>query len=78
MKLYLYLFMTMSLLLSEEIYAQQDRRLIREGNREFEKEKYDDSEILYRKAQEDTKLPFVASFNIGDALYKQECITEKR
>ena len=64
--------MIMSLLLSENIGAQQDRKLIREGNREFEKEKYDDSEILYRKAQEDTKLPFVTSFNIGDALYKQE------
>ncbi len=62
----------MSLFLSEVVYAQQDRKLIREGNREFEKEKYDDSEILYRKAQEDTKLPFVTSFNIGDALYKQE------
>lgn len=72
MKLYLYLFIAMSLLLSKEVYAQQDRRLIREGNKEFEKEKYDDSEILYRKAQEDTKLPFVTSFNIGDALYKQE------
>ena len=72
MKLNFYLFMIMSLLLSENIGAQQDRKLIREGNREFEKEKYDDSEILYRKAQEDTKLPFVTSFNIGDALYKQE------
>lgn len=72
MKLYLYLFIVMSLLLNKEMYAQQDRRLIREGNREFEKEKYDDSEILYRKAMEDTKLPFVTSFNIGDALYKQE------
>lgn len=72
MKLYFYLFMIMSLLLSENIGAQQDRKLIREGNREFKKEKYDVSEILYRKAQEDTKLPFVTSFNIGDALYKQE------
>jgi len=72
MKLYLYLFIAMSLFLNGQIYAQKDRKLIREGNREFEKEKYDDSEILYRKAQEDTKLPFVTSFNIGDALYKQE------
>jgi tetratricopeptide (TPR) repeat protein len=72
MKLYLSLFIVMSMFLTREIYAQQDRRLIREGNREFEKEKYEDSEILYRKAMEDTKLPYVTSFNIGDALYKQE------
>lgn len=72
MKFYLCFFMIISLFPGREIYAQQDRKLIREGNREFEKEKYDDSEILYRKALEDTKLPFVTSFNIGDALYKQE------
>ena len=72
MKLYLSLFIVMSMFLTRETYAQEDRRLIREGNREFEKEKYEDSEILYRKAMEDTKLPYLTSFNIGDALYKQE------
>jgi len=72
MKFYNHLFLVLCLIMSGSIYAQQDRKLIREGNREFEKEKYGDSEILYRKAMEDTKLPYVTSFNIGDALYKQE------
>jgi len=59
--------------LSVSVYAQKERKYIREGNREFEDGNFEDSEIAYRKAAdlEKTKTHKPA-FNIGDALYKQE------
>jgi Ca-activated chloride channel family protein len=53
------------------INAQSDKKYIRKGNREYEKNKFSDSEVSYRKAiDKNTKSPD-AVFNIGDALYKQ-------
>ena len=59
--------------LSVSVYAQKERKYIREGNREFEDGNFENSEIAYRKAAdlEKTKTHKPA-FNIGDALYKQE------
>lgn len=54
------------------LYGQNDKRYIREGNKEFARENFEKSELSYRKALEVTKAPYNASFNIGDALYKQE------
>lgn len=51
---------------------KKESKYIREGNREFEKENFDDSEVRYRKALEESKTPYRSSFNIADALYKQE------
>jgi hypothetical protein len=54
------------------LYPQGDKKFIRRGNREFEKSRYQESEVLYRKAvDKNTKSPD-AVFNIGDALYKQK------
>jgi len=53
-------------------YSQADRKLIREGNREYDKEKFSESEISYRKALDKNKESSVAVFNTGDALYKQK------
>jgi tetratricopeptide (TPR) repeat protein len=53
-------------------FAQQERKYIRKGNKEFEKGNFDDSEIFYRKAIAKKEDSYNASFNIGDALYKQE------
>jgi len=59
--------------LSVSVFAQKERKYIREGNREFEDGNFENSEIAYRKAAdlEKTKTHKPA-FNIGDALYKQE------
>jgi tetratricopeptide (TPR) repeat protein len=59
------------LILSVTINAQSDKKYIREGNREYEKEKFSDSEIAYRKAIDKNKQSPDAVFNVGDALYKQ-------
>jgi Ca-activated chloride channel family protein len=53
------------------INAQSDKKFIRKGNREYEKSKFSDSEILYRKAIDKNKQSPDAVFNVGDALYKQ-------
>jgi Tfp pilus assembly protein PilF len=52
--------------------AQADKKFIRHGNREYEKEKFSESEIFYRKAIDKNKESADALFNSGDALYKQK------
>ena len=59
------------LMLSEAVNAQSDKKFIRQGNREYEKNKFSESEISYRKAIDKNKRSPDAVFNIGDALYKQ-------
>jgi len=59
-------------LLALNTFAQQERKYIRKGNKEFEKGNFDDSEIFYRKAMDKKDDSYSATFNIGDALYKQE------
>lgn len=60
------------LVISATSYSQADRKLIREGNREYSKDKYSESEISYRKAIDKNKESADAVFNTGDALYKQK------
>jgi len=52
--------------------AQADRKFIRQGNREYEKNKFSESEISYRRAADKNKASGDAVFNAGDALYKQK------
>ncbi|HLF13899.1 MAG TPA: tetratricopeptide repeat protein [Bacteroidota bacterium] len=59
------------LLAAHAATAQSDRSLLREGNRFYDKERYPDAEVSYRKALESAKDPLTAKFNLGDALYKQ-------
>ena len=60
------------LLISFSLYAQADKKYIRQGNRNYDKDKFAESEVLYRKAMDKNKETPDAIFNIGDALYKQE------
>ena len=54
------------------LYSQADRKFIRQGNREYEKDKFSESEISYRRAIDKNKASGDAVFNAGDALYKQK------
>jgi Ca-activated chloride channel homolog len=56
---------------SQSANAQADKKYIRQGNRGYEKSKFAESEILYRKATAENKNSPDAVFNTGDALYKQ-------
>jgi len=66
------LFSALFLIFTTASYSQADRKLIREGNREYGKEKFSESEISYRKALDKNKESSVAVFNTGDALYRQK------
>lgn len=59
------------LIFSVAINAQTDKKFIRQGNREYGKSNFSESEISYRKAIDNNKKSPEAVFNIGDALYKQ-------
>ena len=52
------------------------KKYIRKGNREYEKNKFSESEISYRKAIDKNKQSPDAVFNVGDALYKQNKFEE--
>lgn len=53
-------------------WAQADKKYIRQGNRQYAKDKFPESEIFYRKAIDKNKASADAMFNSGDALYKQK------
>ncbi len=52
--------------------AQTVRSTIRDGNRAYEKGKYSDAEVEYKKALEKDAKSHPGLFNLGDALYKQQ------
>jgi Ca-activated chloride channel homolog len=56
--------------------AQADKKYIRKGNREYEQNKFSESEISYKKAIDENKQSPDAVFNVGDALYKQNKFEE--
>jgi len=64
------------LLAVSQSFSQVDTKNIRMGNRLYEKEKYLDSEVKYRKALENNPNSVDAMFNLGDALYKQGKVEE--
>jgi Ca-activated chloride channel homolog len=56
----------------QQAASQADKRLIREGNRLYEKQQFDESELSYRRALERDNESPQARFNLGNSLYKQE------
>lgn len=56
-----------------DAYAQlmPERRLIRKGNRDYEKGDYAESEVDYLRAKEKSPQSFEANFNLGNSYYKQ-------
>ncbi len=59
-------------LFSASGFGQSGKKDVREGNRNFKEKEYEESEVSYRKAINKEADLFDASFNLGDALYKQE------
>jgi tetratricopeptide (TPR) repeat protein len=53
------------------IYAQTDKKYIREGNHDYRSGKFSESELSYRRATETPKSTPDAWFNLGNAIYKQ-------
>lgn len=57
-------------------FAQREKSDIREGNRLFKTEKFEESEVAYRKALDVQDNSIAGNFNLGDALYRQEKFEE--
>jgi len=72
MNKYIVLFIGFLCLFSLDAAAQKERKFIRNGNGLFEGNEYEDSEVEYRKALDKKINSYEASFNLGDALYKQK------
>lgn len=73
-KFFSVLFLTILAILSTWspiVHAQGDRKFIREGNKLYQKEQFDDSELSYRRALERDEDSPQARFNLGNSLYKQ-------
>ncbi len=56
--------------------AQKERKLLREGNTLYEKGKYKEAEMNYRKALDADKNSTRGLFNLGDAVYQQKNFEE--
>jgi Ca-activated chloride channel family protein len=54
------------------VSAQNDRKVIRQGIKAYEKGDYSDAEVQFRKAGDLNGESFIADYNTGAALYKQE------
>lgn len=57
-------------LINSDLFSDSKKALLREGNKLYKEEKFNDAEIKYRKAQE-IEYGYKSTFNLGDALYKQ-------
>lgn len=57
-------------------FAQKEKKLIQEGNTLYDKGKFKDAEMNYRKALDANKNSAGGLFNLGDAVYQQKNFEE--
>lgn len=60
------------LFITSNVFAQEERKHVREGNDAYKKGDYEEAEVQYLKALENNNKLYEGTFNLGDALYKQE------
>ena len=60
------------LVLSTSSFAQNKKSFLRDGNELYSNSSYNDAEMQYRKSLEKDQDYFNASFNLADAVYRQE------
>lgn len=59
-------------LLSSAAFCQANRHLLREGNHNYKKDKFDQAEMSYRRALESDSNDFRGQYNLGNTLYRQK------
>ena len=64
----------MLLVLGTTVWAQTNnvRKNVRQGNRQYSKEKYDEAETRYRKALSYDSTYYKSQYNLGNAMYRQK------
>ena len=65
------LVLALSLVVWTQAGAQEDRRDVRKGNRDFKKESWREAEIDYRKALVKDSLSMAANYNLANTLYRE-------
>jgi tetratricopeptide (TPR) repeat protein len=71
------IWMMLLMFCSGAVFAQKaERRHVREGNGLYNKKKYTESEIAYRKSLEVNPRSIEGTYNLGNALYKQKKYSE--
>lgn len=69
-------YLSMVLIACSISYAQSVRSLVNGGNEMFEKKQYADAEVEYRKSLEKDKDLMEGSYNLGNAVHKQQRFDE--
>lgn len=59
------------LLMGGQVQGQASRQQLREGNRQYNKQHYDQAEVTYRHALEQDSTDVRGQHNLGNALYRQ-------
>lgn len=54
------------------LVAQEENSTIRSGNKKYKEKKYEEAEVLYKKAIDVNPDSYYASHNLGDALFRQK------
>ncbi len=60
------------LLLQLSLAAQASRHQLREGNRQYNKEHYDQAEVAYRRSLQRDSTDACGQYNLGSTLYRQK------
>ncbi len=64
------------MLITLSVFAQNDRKVIRQGVKAYEDGNYSEAEVQFRKAGDLNQESFEADFNTGSAMYGQEKFEE--
>lgn len=72
MKRYILFFLMTCTFLTAAAQESKSRSNIRNGNREYRKERYENAETKYRKAIETDSTYYRGQYNLGNTLYKQK------
>ncbi len=54
------------------VYGQQERKLVREGVKEYKEDQFSEAEVNFRKALDSKPGLYEADYNIANSLYKQK------
>jgi Tfp pilus assembly protein PilF len=61
-----------SFLIALPLYAQNERKMVREGVKEFNNDKFSEAEVKFRKALDEKPGLYEAKYDIANSLYKQK------
>jgi Ca-activated chloride channel homolog len=67
-----FLFILITVFIAAGASAQQERKHIRQGVKDYESSDFGNAEVNFRKALDEKKESWEASYNTGNALYKQD------